>query len=499
MAYGAESAQTGSVSLPPAEAIQHALGANHDLRSGIDELIDNAIDAQAREVAVVFHCQGFLVTQVSVHDDGCGMSEDRLQQVMRLGVHAGRGRPSIGMYGMGLKEGSFANADTLTVVSRERGSFASALEVSKGSFTGRWLDVPAVTAIWNRRNQLVALAHGTTVLWDNLTFAYTGSDVAQAGVFLSQSLERVRRHVGIRYHRFLQSGSLTIRLLMTFDDQPPQPSAPVKAVDPCGYRKSGHPGYPLVLTVDGEPGAPGVVAHVWPGRSRLDNFILEDKHGNGHQGLYVYVANRLITQGGWFGLQAESKDDKLLRVVIDDERVIDDYITISPQKGSVRLEEGFHRFIRSLRSVGDETADRKTFDEVRADAREAVRWSNRRTAAASTLPEAGSGLAPGVRQAVIDHAELTGRGPVSVMWGAVPEDDVFAIDHNENRIVLNEVYRDVLGSGTSVLHDSPVLKALIYLLAGEASTKKQTAKVNGQIGLWNEILIAAVEEEMQQR
>ncbi len=74
-----------TIHLPPAATIQHALGANHDFCSGIDELVDNAIDAKADNVCIVLHVDKSRLTRVAIHDDGIGMSSTKMERVLRLG------------------------------------------------------------------------------------------------------------------------------------------------------------------------------------------------------------------------------------------------------------------------------------------------------------------------------------------------------------------------------------------------------------------------------
>ena len=377
-----------TIQLPPSEMIQHALGANHDIRSGLDELIDNAIDAQAENIRIVFHVDGFRVVQVAVHDDGVGMDAAKMERVLRLGGHEASSANNIGIYGMGLKEGSYANADTVTVVSRVKGQFTSGIQLEKESFAAGLLNQKSLTSIWNLRNGLLGLKHGTSIIWTNLVEIYQGDDETEGFAFLSTTIEKIRKHLGIRYHRFLDSERVNIKIFTIYDDFNPVLNPAIEPINPCGYRKSGDKEYPKHLTVDGKSSGLGVTAHIWTNKSKTDQFLLEGKDELGHQGFYVYVADRLITQGGWSGFQEPRKDLKLLRVVIDDHRVVKKYITVSPQKGSVRLTEDFHRFVDSLRTTD---ASKSTFEDVCDDALETLRFSNRRSGKATPIAEGGRG------------------------------------------------------------------------------------------------------------
>ena len=483
---------TETIALPPTENIQHALGANHDIRSGLDELIDNAIDAGADNIRIVFHVVGHHLAQIATHDDGRGMSAEKMRHVLRLGGHEVESESTIGIYGMGLKEGSYANADTVTVVSRVRGAFPAGLQLKKTSFAAGVLDEASLTKIWNLRDQLVELKRGTTILWNDLVEVYDGPDESEGIRFLQNTLELVRQHVGIRYHRFLAQDGLSIKLFTAYDGSAPVPTPAIRPIDPCGYRKSGAPEYPLKLTVDGDPTNPGLTAHIWTNRSKTSEFELEGRDDLGHQGFYIYIADRLITQGGWSGFQDARKNLKLLRIVIDDPRVIEQYITISPQKGSVRPAEGFHRFIKSLRVIGDPTRD---FDDVCTDAAEVLRLSNVKSGNAAPIAEGGAGLAPAVRDMIEEIAPLKGGDPVNVEWKNLPSGEFAAVDSTKNTVYMNQKYRAAIVGVRGSKHDAPLVRTLVYLLFNYAATSKRTAKNKANIELWSQILGAAAEQE----
>lgn len=483
------------IHLPPTEAIQHALGANHDMCSGIDELVDNAIDAQARNVCIVFHVDGFRLNRVAIHDDGVGMDAAKLERVLRLGGHEATGGSTIGIYGMGLKEGSYANADTVTVISRVKGNFASGIRLRKETFSAGVLNEKALTELWNLRDRLVELKRGTTIVWDHLTGAYEGADETEGQAFLSSTIEKLRKHVGIRYHRFLENDRLNIRIFAVYDATDPAETPRVIPINPCGYRKSGDPNYPVLLSVGGKPGAPGVTAHIWTNRSKRDEFQLEEKDELGHQGFFIYVADRLITQGGWCGFREARKDHKLLRIVIDDPRVVEPHITISPQKGSVRLDEGFHRFVDSLRTVDGEE---RTLDDVYSDAVAVLRASNKKSGKADPLAEGGQGLAPSIKDAIERNATLKGGDPVSVIWGEIEDDLFVSVDPTQNVICINQKYRKILNPGRGAFNDAPLVKTLLYLLFNDVATSKRTAKSRANSRLWSELLTVAAKEQLRQ-
>lgn len=485
---------TSTIELVPTEAIQHALGANHDARSGIAEIIDNSIDAGARNIAIVFQVDGFRLVQVAIHDDGIGMSEFKMEDVLRLGGHEANSRRNIGRYGMGMKEGSFANAETLTVVSKQLGAATTGFQLNKSNFLAGRLNERSLTQVWNLRNDIISLKNGTSIIWNHLNSTYEGNDEKEGLNFLSSTIESIRLRLGIRYHRFLENKSLSIKMFTRWDEDSPVANPDIQAINPFGFSRSGHKAYPKELTVRGDVNAPGVKAYIWPNRSDRAGFLLESKDELGHQGFYIYDADRLITQGGWSGFRKEKKEQKLLRIVIDNPRVINEYLTISPQKGSVRLSEDFHRFMGSLRDPENKDLG---FDSVCQDAAEVLKKSNRKSGVADPLAEAGTGIAPRIRAAIEDNASLKKTEPVSVIWGSVHSGDFVKVNSKNNQIVINSEYRKLLNPGRGSLNDAPLVKTLLFLLFNEPATKKETGKMRANVELWTSILNAAVEEQLE--
>lgn len=484
------------VALPPTEGIHHALGANHDLVTGLDELIDNAIDAHAQNVVLHFHVDGFRLVQIGIHDDGTGMSVQQMQEILRLGGHQAQNKKNIGRYGMGMKEGSFSNAEIVTVVSRQRGQHSVGYELRKGSFDAGVLGERSIMDVWNLRADMLTLKHGTSIVWNSLTDVYRDEDESQGLGFISSTLEKIRRHIGIRYHRFLERGDLNVSMFTRWDDADWAPNPAVKPINPVGYSRSARKDYPRTLTVGGKPGAPGVTAHIWTNRSTKDEFILEGKDAMGHQGFYFYDADRLLTSGGWSGFRRNSKDTKLLRIIIDDPQVINEYVMVSPQKRSVRLSEGFHRFIDSLRDVED---SEYTFDVVCADARDVLRESNQKSGNADQISEAGVGIAPEVKRAVEERARLRLTDPIDIKYKPLPSDDFVEIDQPNHCIYINSKYRKLLNPGRGSLNDAPIVKTLLYLLFNDAAVQKRTKKSNANVEVWNALLTAAAQAEANSR
>ncbi|MBE7339836.1 ATP-binding protein [Corynebacterium aurimucosum] len=485
-----------TVALPPKASINAALGANHDIRTGLDELVDNSIDAGASMVAIILHTRAKRIVQLSIHDDGVGMSKDKLEDVLRLGGHEAHSEKNIGRYGMGLKEGSFSNADETMIVSRVRGQHMVGYQLSKTSFDAGLLSENSCTQVWNTRPESVKSRSGTSIVWTKLPNVYAGTDDQEAGRFLNRVSEGIRLHLAIRYHRFIEDGRLKLELYSQVDDMLAFSAGPIRGVNPFGYRRSARKQYPLRLTINGDPEAPGITAHLWVNRSKTDEFNLEGKDELGHQGFYFYDADRLITQGGWSSFRSPHKQWKLARFEVDDPRVIENYLTISPQKGSVRLHESFYSFVKQLRNPDDTSID---FERVLEDSASVIRAANKKSGKPDPLADTGRGIARSIQEVLWASERTKSADPINVAWGEVGDGGLLELDHSEHLIIINEDFRAHFTHGHVGLNDAPVLKTLLYLLFNHLlSSGRWTGKSTSNADLWIAMLNAALEEELDE-
>jgi len=148
------------IHITPDAGVLRAIGLNHGFESAVADLVDNSIDAHARNVVIRFVLRRGLAYQLLVADDGDGMDEVNIDGAMRLGKPKDDSAHSLGHFGMGLKSASFSQASTFTVLSRRAGC----------AFEGRRMERESAAA--NRRKtdgsppratQSPGLRHGRAV------------------------------------------------------------------------------------------------------------------------------------------------------------------------------------------------------------------------------------------------------------------------------------------------------------------------------------------------
>jgi hypothetical protein len=96
---------------------------NYDLPSALADLIDNSIKAESHNIRLSCLYNGG-DPQVSVVDDGYGMTASELRLAMRpasANPTADRSPDDLGRFGWGLKSASFSQCKKLTVITRKNG------------------------------------------------------------------------------------------------------------------------------------------------------------------------------------------------------------------------------------------------------------------------------------------------------------------------------------------------------------------------------------------
>ena len=487
----------GTKYLPPDPAVVDAIGLNHALDSAVADLVDNSIDARARNVLIRFiRADGRLVSLLVV-DDGDGMDEAAIDDAMTVGRRRRYGVGSLGHFGMGLKAASLSQAGILTVLSRRADSEAVGrrwvLKDAREGFhcavlaeqdTERYLDTtwgPLMTTT------------GTVVRWDDV-HSFPGSSAATVTTgWLERTITALRHRLGLVFHRLGDRGDVSILLdVLDADSSESGPLHRVHPIDPFGYPRSGAPDYPKVLVAHHRGHAIELVCHIWP-RSDAAGFRLPGSTPLRHQGFYFYRHDRLLQPGGWNGVHLEDRKLQLARVAVDIDGEVADLLTMNSEKNAVTARPAFASAVEQARA-GDGT----TFETFLHDAQEARRHSSGRGKTRAPVVPPGKGLHPDVRRAVARHADMLPEDPLSVRWKPLADDRFFKIDRSTRTIWLNSRYLDAaLRDRTSSVNDVPLVKALVYLLMQSVFEGSYLGpKDRADIAWWETVLTAAARAEV---
>lgn len=497
---GQENDVVERITLAPDAGLVESLGANHTLESAIADLVDNSVDAAATRVAVRLLTHNDRLAQVEVLDDGWGMDADIINAAMTVGYRRAYGDKDLGNFGMGLKAASFSHSDVLTVWSQARGDTPVGRRIRRADFskdfTCEVLAPSAAAEATSARAGILGGDRGTVVVWSQVRNVYRGSNALEAREWLATRETALRAHLGVTFHRLLDTSRLEISILVDeFGEALSAPGVPVIAIDPLGYPVSGHPDYPKALIARAGSNSVVLTCHVWPPRSDITGFRIGTQTGKQFQGFYIYRHDRLLQIGGWSDAANPTTARQLARVVIDDAEAIGSFVRMNPEKSGLKFEPIFHDVINRAAA-----ADGTTFVDYLQLAESVYVEGNRRKhrqRKAAITPE--KGFAPALKKRIGSELPLIEGNSIDIKWRRFASDDFLDVDLAGKTLWLNSDYRWLFAPSGS-LNDAPVLKALLYLLTHHVFEGQFLgARDRDEIALWKSILATAVATEERMR
>lgn len=324
------------------------------LETAVADIVDNSVSAGAANVRINRLWRGGQ-SVIAISDDGRGMDGVEIINAMRPGSQsplAERGDNDLGRFGLGLKTASFSQCRKLSVLSRKAGHAPVywSWDLDYVAESGQWELIK-----WMPEEFLHALddkPSGTVVVWsamDRLVPLATRPDDEKAKMKFSDTLDRVRRHLSMTYHRFMESGALAIwwcgHELVPWD---PFCTSELKTQEqPTEYLRGNVrvKGYVLphrngFSSMDAYNNAEGV--NGWPSQ----------------QGFYVYRGKRLLLAGDWLGLFRKEEHYKLVRILIDLPNSMDADWKIDIMKSRATppnsCRDQLEAYAKSVRAKGEE-------------------------------------------------------------------------------------------------------------------------------------------------
>lgn len=299
---------------PEASSMMETLRAiGYSLETAVADIIDNSISADAKVIEINRIWRGDK-SVITIKDDGLGMSSKEIIQAMKPGSQnplAQRSEKDLGRFGLGLKTASFSQCKRVTVLSKKKDGepdfWTWDLDYVKDE--NKWLVLHYVPKDFE--NALDGQKSGTLVIWsemDRIVRLGTGEGNEPMKIKFSKDLDRVKQHLSMTFHRFIEDKSL--KLLW------------------CGHLiKPWNPfftGEPLTdsLSIDTFPGGITVKGYILPHKDQFSSSLaFEEASGmngwNSHQGFYVYRGKRLLLAGDWLGFGQKSESTKLVRIQVD--------------------------------------------------------------------------------------------------------------------------------------------------------------------------------------
>jgi hypothetical protein len=464
----------------------------YTLSEALADVIDNSIDAGATRVFVQFHRSDTRINRITIADDGSGMTSAHLARIMQFGVRSESSGARLGKYGIGLKTASFSQCSAFTVITRSNGVTSArrwSFEMAKQGWRIEVIEADAAAAFWKREWAAMGSSpkSGTIVVWDSLQRL-----VAESGG-LEKALAKLRTglriELGLRFHRFIESGRIQLCIRERCGDSggPPEPVPPL---DPFGYGgKSGRRGYPITFSVlVGGSVRVEAEAHIWPPKSQSPMYKLGAGAVVKRQGFYFYRNDRLIAAGGWHGCKSEEPHSSLARVKVDLPTELDALFQLTVQKTGCSPPPEFLEGLRSAR-VGDTSF---------ADYLEAAQSSYRNAPTEQVaIAVPGSGLprsfSAAMRRLIKSRHERCVPRRVGFEWKVLPHDKVIETDLAGSRVILNSRYRSKLfGRRPSSKASVPFLAMLFLNLQESFAYERAGKRVQEQTAQVNDVLLMVV-------
>lgn len=339
----------------PGDLVESLRDFGYTLPSALADLVDNSLTAKATEIEVHLEANG-PNSYVAVVDNGCGMGLETLVEAMRMGTKgplAARSDNDLGRFGLGMKTASLSQGTRLTVITKapRKSTLLRCWDVVHIRKSGKWELLTDATAIAAPFIEKIDGMHsGTAVIVEDLDRAtYLKVPAGEIRLHFGRSLDNVRRHLEMVFHRFIESG-ITIQL----------GTIPLQAWDPF-LKKQSTKLATEHFTLMGN--ALDIVPYVLPHHSHLSDEQHDDLAGpngwNAHQGFYLYRCKRLILPGSWLNLNLRKEEHfKLARIQVDLPNSMDAEWHLNVTKSQVAapaaLRDEFARVARNVRSQAAE-------------------------------------------------------------------------------------------------------------------------------------------------
>jgi anti-sigma regulatory factor (Ser/Thr protein kinase) len=295
--------------------------------AAIEDLVDNAIDANATYISVrVFTEKG--KPRIIIADNGYGMSEDTLREAMKLGSDTVRDETSdLGKFGMGLSTASLSLAKKTTVITRKDGATTTSITdvdaITKQNAFVKYLEDATVEENRLLETELAdaTACAGTVILLDNCDGLTTQNTSALS--------ERLRSELGRVFRKFINGDRVIAvngRLVNASDplawDSPNTTrriDTKFNVVDACDKEQTVSVRL-VILTKDSESES-------------------QEEANQRNQGLYILRNNREISHALWLGLEPVHNDLNYIRGELSFDGSLNESMGVTFKKDSVNTKQ----------------------------------------------------------------------------------------------------------------------------------------------------------------
>ena len=345
--------------VPPqaARTIEGLRDTGYEPADALEDIIDNSIAANAREILVRVWMTPEGEPRVAVADNGDGMDEPGLVNAMTYGSAARLNRASLGKFGLGLKTASTAMCRRLTVVTRDTADsvpHAATWDLDLVQERNEWLlQRPEPTAEQiELLDEAAQGGPGTLVLWtkvDRLINEYAVPTGKPARNALARRAEEFRDSLSLTYLRFLRGDPPHDQVRIVLNDEEVPPWDPFG--EDIGAEILVDRNVPVEIR-DGNDVKDAMFklrVFALPPRSELTKEQRDRARIlTANQGFYVFREGRLLAHGTWLGIRSVEPHLNLCRIDFSFDHLLDDLFQIDIKKSRIHLQRHLQNSLRTL-------------------------------------------------------------------------------------------------------------------------------------------------------
>lgn len=341
----------------PEDLLESVRSFGYSIATAVSDLIDNSISAKSTIIRIDFV---FNKTNsfVRIEDNGHGMSQNELEEAMRLGSsnpNNNRRKDDLGRFGLGLKTASFSQCKRLTVATKSSDTKLgiACWDLDYVAKQKEWLLLCDYASDISKRNvkENFKKNTGTIILWENLDRILEELKSENDSDHFYRKIENVKIHIGLVFHKLIEQRKLVI-YINGLETKSINPFAISDKIDSLELQEE-------ILTIKKHPIV--IQPYILPHESKYSEIsnINRDliKGFNAHQGIYIYRNDRLIIDGGWLDLDIKEKESqRLCRISISIDNSLDKEWQIEVQKSKAKIPDIIRREIKLISQKSIERA-----------------------------------------------------------------------------------------------------------------------------------------------
>lgn len=320
----------------------------YTFKTALADIVDNSISACAKNVYIEIPINDDDLN-VTILDDGKGMSRDDLFNAMKYGSDREYSSSDLGRFGLGLKSASLSQCRVLTVISKnnaEISAFQWDLDSVINDPEKRWqcleLEYEEIVSV-PCFEKLSKMPMGTLVVWQNFDIAYKKNS-GRVREYLSDEMAEAEKHLRLVFHRFLANKFKPFKIYVNND-----------ALEPFDPFLEDHPKTDSKkiseITIEGE--TIKIQPFILPHMTDLSDKDIDKLGGidalRNDQGFYIYRNDRLIIYGKWFRLSSSSVSPELLkygRIKVDIPNSLDEIWDIDIKKQNATIPRQILNYLK---------------------------------------------------------------------------------------------------------------------------------------------------------